>query len=207
MAIHPSATGTTLDKYCLEAWLVRISEWPCATLGALRRYIIKHPETIWFLPICHDSHWFLARLDVANNKWELFNSMASRRSARRKGSGGARRPLPIARPEARRQQTDHALDPTAARQLILWSCDHQHCREVLGEAAFDPGRPNVSRVRQFQRLLRDFPRRTPSLTDTLTADNTPNKVTAPTGVADDGPVEGEPLPSETSRHPPLQWVP
>ncbi|SGY41253.1 BQ5605_C003g02488 [Microbotryum silenes-dioicae] len=30
-------------------------------------------------------------------------------------------------------------------------------KELLGTAAFDPGCPKMSRVRQFQRLLFDFP--------------------------------------------------
>ncbi|SGY31991.1 BQ5605_C002g01320 [Microbotryum silenes-dioicae] len=158
IAIHPSATGTTLDKYCFEAWLVRISGWPCATLGAIRRHIIKHPEAIWFLPICDGSHWFLARLDIANNKWELYNSMASRTLDERvlAALGDLFRLLGL------KLDANKPIMPSTPQQLDSSSCGLAVINIVENEllaytAAFDPGRPKISRARQFQRLLGDFP--------------------------------------------------
>ncbi|SGY53373.1 BQ5605_C006g03752 [Microbotryum silenes-dioicae] len=158
IAIHPSATGTTLDKYCFEAWLVRISGWPCATLGAIRRHIIKHAEAIWFLPICDGSHWFLARLDIANNKWELYNSMASRTLDERvlAALGDLFRLLGL------KLDANKPIMPSTPQQLDSSSCGPAVINIVENEllaytAAFDPGRPKISRARQFQRLLGDFP--------------------------------------------------
>ncbi|KDE02829.1 hypothetical protein MVLG_06640 [Microbotryum lychnidis-dioicae p1A1 Lamole] len=50
---------TSLEPYQFESALVRDFHLPYTGLSAMADYIENNPETIWFLPICHHSHWFM----------------------------------------------------------------------------------------------------------------------------------------------------
>ncbi|SGZ09631.1 BQ5605_C030g10888 [Microbotryum silenes-dioicae] len=60
-----------LDKYIFASPLV-----PYRTLADLRSFVRARPLSIWFLPLCFRDHWAMARVDVGQRTWTLFNSLS-----------------------------------------------------------------------------------------------------------------------------------
>ncbi|SCZ92017.1 BZ3500_MvSof-1268-A1-R1_Chr5-3g08285 [Microbotryum saponariae] len=54
---------------CLDniSWNCGLADWArhdCVGIASTAQFIRAHPDSVWFLPICDENHWFLGRIAV-----------------------------------------------------------------------------------------------------------------------------------------------
>ncbi|SCZ90697.1 BZ3500_MvSof-1268-A1-R1_Chr1-3g02160 [Microbotryum saponariae] len=141
---------TSLEAYQFESALVRDFHLPYTGLSDMADYIENNPGTIWFLPICHHSHWFMVRVDVQGRSCTLYDSLRHGTAPPKVDAlvlealeallGVLRVRIPV----------DEFTLASMAQQSDSFSCGPAVVNvvesEVLGEEEFDPKRAAVSRM-------------------------------------------------------------
>ncbi|SDA05336.1 BZ3501_MvSof-1269-A2-R1_Chr12-1g03320 [Microbotryum saponariae] len=69
---------------CLDniSWNCGLADWArhdCVGIASTAQFIRAHPDSVWFLPICDENHWFLGRIAVKHGAWSIHNSLSSRK--------------------------------------------------------------------------------------------------------------------------------
>ncbi|KDE03813.1 hypothetical protein MVLG_05698 [Microbotryum lychnidis-dioicae p1A1 Lamole] len=136
-----------LDKYIFASPLV-----PYRTLADLRSFVRARPLSIWFLPLCFRDHWAMARVDVGQRTWTLFNSLSHIRidEITRNSALALFDYLEL-----------HILNTEPKQGRMAQQADGSSCgpaainvgeTELLLVPPFSAGRAHIARICQFHRL-------------------------------------------------------
>ncbi|SGZ28477.1 BQ5605_C027g10349 [Microbotryum silenes-dioicae] len=68
-----------LDNISSNCGLADCARHDCVGIASTAQFIRAYPNSVWFLPICDENHWFLGRIDVKHGAWSIHNSLASRK--------------------------------------------------------------------------------------------------------------------------------
>ncbi|SCZ96268.1 BZ3500_MvSof-1268-A1-R1_Chr8-2g10081 [Microbotryum saponariae] len=55
-------------------WNCGLADWArhdCVGIASTAQFIRAHPDSVWFLPICDENHWFLGRIAVKHGAWSI----------------------------------------------------------------------------------------------------------------------------------------
>ncbi|KDE05961.1 hypothetical protein MVLG_03647 [Microbotryum lychnidis-dioicae p1A1 Lamole] len=145
-----------LGQYQFELWLADWARHDCVGIASTAEFISAHPDSVWFLPICDENHWFLGRIDVIDVKlgaWSIHNSLASRT-------------LTVAALNALEAlfkvlnlniDVNNGTTTMSPQQQDTFSCSpaivNVVVHELVHEKAFDPTHAALSRIRQFCRAV------------------------------------------------------
>ncbi|SGZ04920.1 BQ5605_C032g11098 [Microbotryum silenes-dioicae] len=110
------------------------------------------PKSIWFLPLCSDSHWVLARINMHKRTWSVINSL----SATPITAATRTAVLTLFKFLKLDIKNEFSHTPKAEQQEDSYSCGPATINavetEVLGIGSFNAARAHMSRLRQFCRL-------------------------------------------------------
>ncbi|SGY32816.1 BQ5605_C002g01414 [Microbotryum silenes-dioicae] len=109
-------------------------------------------KSIWFLPLCSDSHWVLARINMHKRTWSVINSL----SATPITAATRTAVLTLFKFLKLDIKNEFPHTPKAEQQEDSYSCGPATINavetEVLGIGSFNAARAHMSRLRQFCRL-------------------------------------------------------